>query len=232
MIALIASYHKFRMDSIYDFLRMYIENDPSVVRMHHGKKFRLVKMVERLFNFRMPKSIWQKPRLNVFWPHFKEFALEDQWEETFRMTKKTFGDIHCCLRDILKPGWNPLQPDRSIDSDEQLAIFVYFLCCCAEYRVVGQVFGYHKSTICKIVRKVCNAFLDKLMPLHVTLPTEDEIRIIAKEFEEICGVPRIWLLIDGTHIPIRPSQDGKSDFYNRKGWPSIVLQVGVDHNLL
>lgn len=73
-------------------------------------------------NFRVPRSVWMKPRLKVWWQHHKTYAHEDQWVEKFRMIKETFQEIHSFLKEHLQPSWNPLQPDRAVESDEQLAI--------------------------------------------------------------------------------------------------------------
>lgn len=36
-------------------------------------------------------------------------------------------------------------------------------------------------------------------------------------------------MVDGSHIPIIPPHDSPMDYYNRKGFHSIVLQALVDH---
>ena len=38
--------------------------------------------------------------------------------------------------------------------------------------------------------------------------------------------------IDGSHIPVRPTLLNHTDFYNRKGWYSIILQAVVNHEYL
>lgn len=229
ILTIIAMYQKTHATILYEFLKQYAEENPGLAFKRGRRKILFSELVCRLLNFRMPRRIWMKPRLKLFWEHFKRFADEDQWIESFRMKQTTFKYVVNQVKKVLEPGFNPLQPSRAVSSDEQVAIFVYTLASCAEYRVIGQVFGYHKSTICKIVRKVCDAILNHLMPVFVKMPDAADCEKISAEFEHICGIPQIILVIDGSHIPVRPSELGKSDFFNRKGWPSIVLQAVVDY---
>ena len=38
--------------------------------------------------------------------------------------------------------------------------------------------------------------------------------------------------IDGCHIPIMPPAQNHTDYYNQKGWYSVIVQVVVDHDYL
>ena len=38
--------------------------------------------------------------------------------------------------------------------------------------------------------------------------------------------------IDGSHIPVRAPTLNHTDYYNRKGWYSIIIQAVVDHNYI
>ena len=51
-------------------------------------------------------------------------------------------------------------------------------------------------------------------------------------FETKWGFPQCVGAIDGSHIPIRPPALNHTDFYNRKGWYSILVQAVVDHEYL
>lgn len=42
----------------------------------------------------------------------------------------------------------------------------------------------------------------------IRMPTEEEAVQITKNFEDICGIPQILLIIDGTHIPILAPREG------------------------
>ena len=46
---------------------------------------------------------------------------------------------------------------------------------------------------------------------------------------EQVGFPQCGGAIDGTHIPIIAPKDKRNDYYNRKGWYSMVMQAVCDH---
>ena len=51
-------------------------------------------------------------------------------------------------------------------------------------------------------------------------------------FETKRGMIQCAGSIDGSHIPVASPSLYHTDFYNRKGWYSIVLQGKIDHNYL
>lgn len=109
----------------------------------------------------------------------------------------------------------------------RVAIALYKLGSCAEYRVIANQFGVHKSTVKKFVYLFCKCMIPVARDL-IKVPTEDEARAIAQRFESAFHIPQIIGCIDGTHIPVLPPSDGYRDFVNRKGWPSYILQAVVD----
>ena len=66
------------------------------------------------------------------------------------------------------------------------------------------------------------------MPKYVRLPKGDEVLSVVRGFQDKWGFPQCIGAIDGTHIPILPPHEFQSDYYNRKGWHSIVMQAVVD----
>jgi hypothetical protein len=55
-----------------------------------------------------------------------------------------------------------------------------------------------------------------------------EFSNIAKKFKRKAGIPYAIGAIDGSHIPIKAPKEYPMDYYNRKGFYSIVLQAVVD----
>ena len=55
---------------------------------------------------------------------------------------------------------------------------------------------------------------------------------VTRGFNERWGVPQCAGSIDGSHIPVSPPAMNHTDYYNRKGWYSMLVQAVVDHNHL
>ena len=74
-----------------------------------------------------------------------------------------------------------------------------------------ELFGIGKSTACTI-------FLEFVTAVNIALGTQYLTR------------PQCGGAIDGTHIPIIAPKDKRNDFYNRKGWYSMVMQAVCYHH--
>lgn len=51
---------------------------------------------------------------------------------------------------------------------------------------------------------------------------------IAPDFQLLCGLPDIIGALDGTHIRLSSCIGGDNDYFNRKHYPSIQLQVLIE----
>lgn len=65
-------------------------------------------------------------------------------------------------------------------------------------------------------------------PDLIKLPTGEDLVNNLKFFHNIKGFSMCLGAIDGSHIPIRAPRDRQDDYYDRKGFHSIVLQGSVD----
>lgn len=63
----------------------------------------------------------------------------------------------------------------------------------------------------------------------IRIPTGDAASDVVREFEVKWGFPQCFGAIDGSHIPIQSPKEFRADYYNRKGFYSMVLQGLVDH---
>lgn len=109
----------------------------------------------------------------------------------------------------------------------RVAVVLYRLGSCGEYRVIANQFGVHKCTVKKFVYMFCKGMLSYTKNL-IQVPSLEKANAIAHRFEMEHHIPQIIRGVDETHIPIVLPKDGYRDFANCKGWPSYVLQAVVD----
>ncbi|XP_062386837.1 uncharacterized protein LOC134075340 [Sardina pilchardus] len=153
-----------------------------------------------------------------------EFA-DDEWLQNFRMKRQSFMKLCELTEDFMAP--EEVTVRAPIPLTMRVAVVLYKLGSCAEYRVIANQFGMHKSTVKKFVYMFCEGIVKGPIKQLIRSPTEEEACGIARRFEATYGIPQVMGIIDGTHIPILPPSDGYRDFVNRKGWPSYVLLQGV-----
>ncbi|XP_020293375.1 protein ALP1-like [Pseudomyrmex gracilis] len=146
------------------------------------------------------------------------------------MSKISFLKLCDLLEDELQPKMQFLKARETVSVKEQVAIALYKVASCSEYRVVGNVFGVHKSTVKKCFYEVVKAINKVMAPDYIIMPNQDEAKYIAMIFENVSHIPQIIGCIDGTHIPITVPEEGYRDFVNRKEWASYNVQAIVDHN--
>lgn len=233
LVATIVATHFQQIDILLDFLLRRKRQAKHILRLMRESYIRdITTIYSHRYFLRNPRTLWSKPRRRGWLAHVLKYRDEHDFFESFKMKKKTFQYICDMLRKILEPKLNLRTPRIPIGVEEQVAICVYYLGCCAELRVIGEIFGYAKSTIWKCVRRVCQSIVDILLPIWIKMPNQDECEKLSLLFEIRTGLPQIIGAIDGSHIPISPPKEGGSDFINRKGWPSINLQALVDHDIL
>ena len=81
--------------------------------------------------------------------------------------------------------------------------------------------------------KVTKNFFDSLIciPFNifqiVSWPDHEEQQEISVQFQLQSQLPNIIGALDGTHIRLTGSIDGDKDYINRKGFPSVQLQVFI-----
>ena len=106
---------------------------------------------------------------------------------------------------------------------------LWFLATGADYRTIGHLFGVSKSTLCVVTKEVCAVIVERLLPKHIKMLTGAALKVVIEGFKDEFGFPQCAGAVDGTHIPILSPQECPVDYYNRKGWHSILMQGVVDH---
>ncbi|XP_037553127.1 protein ANTAGONIST OF LIKE HETEROCHROMATIN PROTEIN 1 [Nematolebias whitei] len=117
---------------------------------------------------------------------------------------------------------------QCVSLKKRVAIALWKLATGSEYRSVGHLFGVSITTVCRCVQEFCAAAETLLVPEQIRFPDEEKFREMALYIENRWGLPHCVGAIDGSHIPIIAPQHYHTDYFNRKGWHSIILQAVVD----
>lgn len=210
--------------------KLYIQHQKDIMclllQLSHSRPFELT-MEGILYR----RSIWMKERSNDYWNRIVNVHYgPEEWFESFRMSKHSFDELCDLLRGELEPKMQALKPREALSVEKQVAVALYKLASCAEYRVIGNVMGIHKSTVKKCLYRTVRAINKVMLRKYIYMPSTEEAETIAHHYEEKSFFPQIIGSIDGTHIPITAPKEGYRDFVNRKGWTSYNVMAVVDHN--
>ncbi|KAI7803548.1 putative nuclease HARBI1-like [Triplophysa rosa] len=152
---------------------------------------------------------------------------ETQFFENLRMSRATFD--YLCQRLSSRLLRQDTQFKRPISVRKRVGVGLYWLAMGTGYRTLGNLFGIAKSSVCAIVHEFCKAMREVLMPEFIKLPDGDALWEVLQGFQMRCGFPQCAGAIDGSHIPIIAPEENHVDYFNRKGWYSVLLQGVVDH---
>ena len=174
------------------------------------------------------KALWSKDRSSNWCDYVVNscFTPED-WLAEFRVSRATFLYLCDQLRSSISRQDTLMR--RAVSTEKRVAITLWFLSTGADYRTIGHLFGVSKSTVCVVTKGVCAAIVEHLLPEYIKIPTGAALDENVRNFREDHGFPQCAGAVDGTHIPIVSPTECPADYYNRKGWHSIILQGTVDH---
>lgn len=173
------------------------------------------------------RRVWTKPRSKLFWEETCQGWNGRDWVENFRMSKEAFNRLCVELSPhILKRDTNFR---KAITVRHRVAITLYWLADTAHYRTIANLFGVGKSTVCGIVKQVCEVIVRILLPRYVYVPrSRQEVQEKIDGFESRAGFPQVVGAVDGCHVPIIGPEQSPDDYINRKGFHSLILQGLVD----
>ena len=179
------------------------------------------------FHNRRDRRLWCKERSNHFWARTVQYVFKgSDWLENFRMSKETFDYLCNKLRDYI--GKKSTNMRRPISVEERVAVTLWFLSTGSGFRSVAWLFGISKSSVSIIVRETCDAIVNVLQRKFIKIPSGEMLNQVIDGFEQKWGFPQCAGAIDGSHIPVTSPSEYRTDFYNRKGSYSIILQGLVD----
>ena len=119
---------------------------------------------------------------------------------------------------------------KPIDPEIKLAITLRFLTTGEPYESLMYQFRVHSCTIAKFILVVCSKIYETFKEQFLRLPnTTEEWEIIEHETRRLWQFPNCIGAADEKHVAILHSSNSGSEFYNYKGFFSIVLLAIVDY---
>ena len=113
--------------------------------------------------------LWSKRRSCAFWETVREKAFSRrEWTDNFRVAPATFDFLCGRLRAAIQRRDTSMR--RAVPAEVRLALTLWRLGAGSEYRAVELRFGVSRSTVCKILRDVCEAVVADLGPCFATPP--------------------------------------------------------------
>ena len=183
----------------------------------------------------MRREVWVKPWIG----RRCEFGLYDQlmvelrnedhrsFKNFLRMPPEMFDELlervgpaitkqHTRYREPLEPGL-------------KLALTLRHLASGSKYTTMQYGWRVPHNTMSVVVREVCQALVDVYLPEVMTCPTTpDDWLQISNKFRQKWNFPHVCGALDGKHIACRCPPKSGSQYYNYKGFYSIVLMALVD----
>ena len=127
------------------------------------------------------------------------------------------------LRKSITNFWKPLEVGL------KLAVTLRHLSTGESYTSLQYHWRVGRTTICKFVPQVCKAILKVFQHEYLMCPTEPEDwKKIEERFRNRWNVLHAVGALDGKHIAIKKPKKSGSEYFNYKGYFSLVLLALVD----
>ena len=118
-----------------------------------------------------------------------------------------------------------------IASDEKLVVTLPFLATGESYESLQYQFRIHRTTIGRFVPLVCKAIYCCLKEKYLKMPrTEEEWKSVADKTFDCWQFPNTVGAMDGKHISLFHPKGSGSEYYNYKGFFSLVMLALVDYD--
>ena len=140
--------------------------------MHAGSESSLI----------VQRSIWTHERTEEWWDRIVNQCFNHQdWLKNFRMLQDMF--LYLCqeLTPAIERQDTVLR--KAISVQQRVAITLWKLAANAEYRTIAHLFGVSRSSVCIIVKEVCEDIVKLLQPMYISIPKGDRIKGIIEGFE-------------------------------------------------
>ena len=142
-------------------------------------------------SIRGPRTLWTKVRSNDWWERIVMMEFDDaDWRENFRITRASFMKLCQMMERVMEPCQVTVR--NPVPLGMRVAMVLYKLGSCGEYRVEANAFGVHKCTVKKMVYLFCHGMVDSgVVQTLIRPPTLEEACTISRRFQRKHSIPQI-----------------------------------------
>ena len=200
----------------------------SVFRQRRKRRYKLLLAIAAVLacNFPVDRRFWMAARSDQWFVIAETSFSDEEWYDNFHVSKETFQYIVSEIENEIVRKDTRMR--KAISPRKRVAITLYYLGSTAEYRTIANLFGVSSSFVCICVKDVSKAIRRKLKTDFLSVPKGQDLRDIMTLYKDKWGFPSCAGAIDGTHIPIQAPPENHTDYVNRKGYHSIIMQAVID----
>ena len=183
---------------------------------------------------RRPRRLWAHDR-GMGQPGFFDRNLlssfnDREFKSRLRIDVSTFEYLCSTLApSLLKQDTNMRS---AISVEVKVAVAISRLATSNSMQTIADLYRIGLSTSQLAVSQFVGAIKSILLKKFIRWPSTSTMEKFASEFENIHGISYVVGAVDGLHIPIVAPRFHTADYYNRKGFHSILLHGVVSSSCL
>ena len=132
-----------------------------------------------------------KVRSQDWWERIVMMHFNDNdWRENFRMSHRSFFKLCQIMQRVMEPCEVTVR--KPVPLGMRVAMMLYKIASCCEYRLVANAFGVSKCTVKKMMYMFCKGMVEQgVISQFIRTPTLEEACAIADRFQRAHSIPQI-----------------------------------------
>ncbi|XP_065564164.1 uncharacterized protein LOC136029592 [Artemia franciscana] len=155
-----------------------------------------------------------------------EASDDELFFQTYRMSKEHMDFIASCVSSLIEKNDTVTRP--AIVAECRLAMTLRFLASGDSMFSLSIASRVSRAALSGIIMETCQALWTVLQPLYMKPPTEEDLKLVSREFNDLWQFPNCIGAVDGKHCRIHKPPNSGSDYHNFYDFESIVLMAVVD----
>ena len=221
--------------SLFATLESLSRNEEAIV-VWHLQQVRCMALALQGFKrlHKRPRRLWAHKR-GLHEPGFFDQNLlgsfnAREFKGRMRMEVSTFEYLCKTLAPALQRQDTSMR--LAIPVQVKVAVAVSRLATGNSMQCIAGLYRIGLSTSQLAVSQFCVAIKNILLKEFIRWPSPADLERFAHEFQNLHQIPYVVGAVDGSHIPIVAPRLHAADYFNRKGFHSVLLQGVVSSNCL